>query len=436
MAVEFSEMPVNYGLKYAFDSDTYNSGNVWENYVGGTNATLQNASKAADGSVFFPSGDGFGYWVNDDTSYTDSTKYIICKAINTPSESSYYWLFTERGSSNSYTTDIDVYGTDGTFALYVNGKAVKTAIIPSDYHVIATVKSGTVATLYIDGKQVAQMTGKTAFNPTNYGINVASGTGNTPTESSQNTYVRCAVVCNSAHSAFEIKLNSDWLLIQYGLADKPLESKMSGADAAAIAWCIKQNLEQAKSIDLQKKAYKKGLQRGNEGGANIKEDYEQDGNNLDIDTDGDGRISEPFIGSLEEGIYYTDETGAYVHVWVDMSIVFDDMDSAVSPRIYTGSIVYDAYDSSGNHIAREVIGDRAGNNGWYHWKSVHKNGSFQYVYSLDINGADVRGHFVSCNADGEPLHYYSYDVSPWNDDVESIMGNAVKVGNIPPDIIS
>ena len=343
---------------------------------------------------------------------------IFGKGLSSKKEKADLGLWSSGDKNVSYT--MSIYGSP----------YVRTTVDDSIYHVVVLAKKQSIDTnsqsgamLYVDGELrgflVGTLTGSySGFVTLNRRYNTAYSS-----PCVTDTFVR-AIAVGGEQTVEQIIQNSEYLL--ENIRPESLDSKMSGADAAAIAWCIKQNLEQAKSVKMQKKAYKKGLQRGNEGGADIKEDYEQDGGSIDLSTDGDGRISEPFIGSLEEGIYYTDESGAYVYLWLDNSQGASD-----DTRTSTGAIVYEAHDSSGNLIDKYT--STAGNR---YWKSVHQNGSYYYTYKLTINGADVRLYWVECNADDEPISYYSYDVSPTTSEIVSIMGNAVKVGNIPPDIIS
>ena len=318
--VNFLDMPFNYGLKYAFDCNTYLSGDVWENFTGGTNATLKGTSKAVDGSLFMPKTTGYGYWMVNDN-YEDSTKYIICKATNTPSDDYFYDIFSERGASMLYTTDIHVHGSKSCFAMYANGKAVDTGILPNNYHIIAAVKSGTVATIYVDGVQYGELTNCTKFIPTNYGLNTGESTGKTPTSGWQDVYIRCALVCGFAHSPHEILQNSKWLLAEYGLASKPIDGIMSGADAAAIAWCLAHNIEQEINLEEKTEIYREGIIGGDE------EPYNTN-SYLNVSVNYDGTIAtEPAATDMTRGFILnygdvnTGETQSTIRIWTKIETV-------------------------------------------------------------------------------------------------------------------
>ena len=247
---------------------------------------------------------------------------------------------------------------------------------------------------------------------------------------SLNMYVKYIGYATDNHSAMQIKRNSDWLLVQYGFKAVPLNSEMSGADAAAIAWCIARNMEQSSGLEMQKKLFKKGLKQGVEGGADITEEYEQDTPNLDMSTDGDGGISEPFIGNLTDAIYYTDPTGAYVKMYLDMSWTET---SASGEDHKEGRVVYEAYDNNGVLIDSTWT---IGTSGWS-WHMFRDSG---YHMSVQVVKVSINGSKVICThkevfGDGR-TYYYNVDWSPTGSSVASIMSNAVKVGNIPPDIIT
>lgn len=208
-----------------------------------------------------------------------------------------------------------------------------------------------------------------------------------------------------------------------------VSAAMSGnADIAAIAWVLAKNIEQASSFDLQIQAYKKGLQQGVDGGADIVEEYEEEAVpdepiQIEIRTDEDGRTTEPFIGSLVDGLYYTDETGAYVHMWLDMSYVADGTEI-----VYTGQLVYDAYDSDGNLIATQTTTGSAKRCWKNEWK--YKN-NYGYIYKVKINGSKVTCYEVDFYASSNFKPSYTAGVS-WSPsgEVADIMANAVKVSNV------
>lgn len=433
-AVNFNNMPVNYGLLYAFDCNTYVDGaETWDNSVsGGKAATVVGGTIYMDGSVFFASGVNFAYWINDQ-SYKDSTKYFIAKALNTPSKSSYYWAFTERGASSSYTTDIDVYGSTGVITLYCNASASssRTSIVSTDYHVITTTKSGTTARIYVDGVKYFELTGKTAFTPTNYGIGTASTTGNTPTESDNDLYVKCALVCNAAHSEGEILQNSNWLLEQYGLKSPEKNSRLAGTDAVAIAYAIARNQESMASLQQIKKSYRDGVKQGVKDGADTHEDHTDPNTDpIGIETDEDGNTKEPYIGDLTKGLYFCEAPTSsggdrrYVHMWLDMSYIRD-----ANEWVSRGQIVYDAYDSEGNLIVTQTtigVGNICWRTDWKYKKA------YSYIYNVKIDGSTVTCYEVGFyDYDNFKPHYYHADWSPWST-VAEIMKNSTVRTTLPP----
>lgn len=340
--IDFEAMPINYGLNYAFDCNAYESGAVWTGYQGQEMILSDTVSKYLDGSVLFPSGKGYGYWINSAADYKDSTKYIICKATETSTSNSYNWIFSERAGSYLYTTDICAY-KDGRITLYANQNTPYTDTLATDYHVIAVSKSGTTATIYVDGVQKGQATNVASFTPTNYGINTASNTNAIPSSSTQNLFVKCAVHCKAAHSAYEIKTNSQWLLIQYGLAPEPLNSQMSGADAAVIAWVMAHNTEQSSSVAIQKKMYRKGIKQGADLGGDVTE-----------------KITEP-LG--DEGFNVLDENGPIIDMTKGVYILTDETTIDGVTGIFQLHVYLDGYsetigqDTNTNRVVVELTGN-------------------------------------------------------------------------------
>lgn len=209
-----------------------------------------------------------------------------------------------------------------------------------------------------------------------------------------------------------------------------VESKEMSAKAevAAIAWCIARNFEQSQSLEIQKKMYRKGLKQGVEGGADIKEDYTQDSTSIDMTTDEKGGISEPFIGSLTEGIYCHNSDGSYVYMWLDMSYVSfsEDNDSLTS----TGRMVYETYNSSG---ALTYTRYEIGPSGWNRRKVDPTDGHLIYVGThtnlwIDDNGLVYATYKTVNYDDGKTYHQKIY----WG----SVGRDVVRIGNIPPEIIS
>ena len=174
---------------------------------------------------------------------------------------------------------------------------------------------------------------------------------------------------------------------------------------------------------MQKKAYKNGLKKGIEGGADITEQYEQNTTTLNITPDGtDGAVGEPFIGDLTDGIYYTDATGAYVKMWLDMSYQIGSGDD-----IRTGRMVYEAYDANGVLLDTK----RTTGSGNWAWKSTQYD---EHVTSVKINGSSVT--CTHAQTISGKTRYYNMNWSVSSTTINDIMRNAVTVGNIPPEIIT
>lgn len=201
-------------------------------------------------------------------------------------------------------------------------------------------------------------------------------------------------------------------------------TQSEGALSAAIAWVIARNMEQKDSLEQQKKSYKDGLRVGVDGGADITEQYEQDNTSLDMVTDDNGGVSEPFIGNITDGIYCTNSDGSYVKMWLDMSWTTTLSDGTVK----TGRMRYEAFDADGNSLATS---SSIGTAGWA-WLL----GDDTKVVEVIVNGSDVTCRHAQTDSYGN-IKYYKIDWSPsGSTTITNIMNNAVKVGNVPPEIIS
>lgn len=215
-----------------------------------------------------------------------------------------------------------------------------------------------------------------------------------------------------------------------------IKTQSEGANSAAIAWCIARNLEQANSLAEQKKMFKKGLKQGVDGGADITEEFEQDSTVLDITPDENGGVSAPFIGTLTEGIYCTAEDGSYVKMYLDMS--WENIEETASGNVTTttGRMVYEAYDANGNFVKSDTS---IGNNGMWGWqqKYMYTNGAYQTrnVVKLYVDGCYVSCTHVQINPGYSP-QYFNLDWSPLDEDIINAMKKAVRVGNVPPEIIN
>ena len=420
MAVNFMEMPFADKLSNGFDALNANSvtSDNWQNQIGNTNFILQNAVYNDDAISL--TGSNVGYLpIAEPEEYT---AYILCRAKDvTPTGSRYAQIFGTRDASSRNYAAISI-GTSDTYKL--RSYNTKTYVNPTldNWHILTLVRTDGYFYIYADGKLIISEANSYTTRGDKFMIKSISEVGVTPTvDEAITVQIKCCIILNTVQTSIQIKANAEWLLAQYGLGILPLNSKMSGADAAAIAWCIARNLEQTNSLIMQKKLFKEGLKKGIEGGADITEEFEQDTPNINISTDGDGAISEPFIGQFTDGIYYTDPTGAYVKMWLDMSYQIGSGDN-----IRTGQMVYEAYDADGTLLDTWKT---TGSGNWA-WTSTEYD---EHVVKVVINGSAVTcTHAQTING---TTGYYNMDWSPVGV-AFSIMDNAVRVSNIPPEIIN
>lgn len=209
-------------------------------------------------------------------------------------------------------------------------------------------------------------------------------------------------------------------------------TQSQGASSAAIAWVIARNMEQSTSLSEEKQAYKDGLKVGVKGGADITEEYDKDGNTINLTTGENGSVTEPFIGNFTEGIYcYTDD-GSYVCIRLDMNLEQVTGETGATQYIDKGKIIYDAYDANGTLVESQAVRSQSGH--W--WESTTKwqsGASSTYrVELLTFNLSSLSGVAWSRwrNNAGNTIH--SYWENPTGQVVE-VLSKAVRISNFPPE---
>lgn len=209
-------------------------------------------------------------------------------------------------------------------------------------------------------------------------------------------------------------------------------TKMSGADAAAMSWCIAETLQQNMSLMAQKKAFKDGLQQGIEGGADITEEFTQEIGAIDFELDENGRITSPFLGSFTDGLYVQSADGRYARIYLDMSF-----DESTDTNIRKGCITYELYDASGNLLGSDQVLD-TGNWTWIHG-GVSSDITYAYcVKWMKIDFSRESRYWIwtrwySQGYDETTSGYWDY---PSLEGLSDVISSATKITNIPPEIIS
>lgn len=208
-----------------------------------------------------------------------------------------------------------------------------------------------------------------------------------------------------------------------------------GASSAAIAWCIARNMEQSTSLSEEKQAYKDGLKVGVEGGADITEEYDKDGNTINLTTGENGSVTGPFIGNFTEGIYCHTDDGSYVHIRLDMSLEQVTGETGTTQYIDKGKIVYDAYDANGTLVESQAVRSQSGH--WWESTTQYASGTgWTYrVELLNFDLSNLNGVAWSRwrNNNGNVIH--SYWENPTGN-VAEILSKAVRISNFPPEIIT
>ena len=261
MAVDFTKMPFTDGLSNGFDGMTGVTADSWQNQIGDTDFILQNAEYADNTITLADSNIGY-LPVAEPPEYT---AYILCKTY-IPSYVSNSWaqIFGCRNGTNRCYVGI-YRGTDTSKIYKLRTYTTSTYYNPTmdNWHVITLKRTSGYFNVYADGELIISEANTATTRGDKFMIKSITDKGSTPTVDEAITVnIKCCVICDTAHTDLQVQNNADWLLIQYGFKNAPLDSKMSGADAAAIAWCIARNMEQSKSLEMQKKMYRKGLVSG------------------------------------------------------------------------------------------------------------------------------------------------------------------------------
>ena len=209
-------------------------------------------------------------------------------------------------------------------------------------------------------------------------------------------------------------------------------TQSQGAASAAVAWVIARNMEQSTSLSEEKQAYKDGLKVGIAGGADITEEYDIDGNTINLTTGENGSVKEPFIGNFTEGIYCHTNDGSYVHIRLDMNLEQVTGESGATQYIDKGKIVYDAYDANDVLVESQAVRSQSGH--W--WESTTKwQSGASSTYRVDLLNFDFSGsRYIAWsrwqNTNGNVTQGY------WENPtgkVAEILSKAVRISNFPPE---
>lgn len=209
-------------------------------------------------------------------------------------------------------------------------------------------------------------------------------------------------------------------------------SQSQGAASAAVAWVIARNLEQSTSLSEEKQAYKDGLKVGVEGGADITEEYDKDGNTINLTTGENGSVTEPFIGNFTEGIYCHTNDGSYVHIRLDMSLE-QVTGGTTQTYINRGKIVYDAYDANGTLVKSQAV--RALTGSWWENTTKWLESGASSTYRVDLLNFDFSGSRYIAWSRWQDA-YGNLKQSYWEEPtgiVRTILLKAVRTSNIPPE---
>lgn len=391
MAVNFEEMPVLDGFQGCYDYTNYSGGEVWGNQYGsGADFTLYDA-EVGENYVFFPQKKGRGYI--PENIGNNFTFYAIVKTDAATHFSGACWGIAMCGESSSYRVWAG-YSTSSNLYCLGNGNGYPNAAeTGSDWHCIAVSANNGQQCLYVDGKLAVGTDIARDYAITGFYINTGKYNGAVPSADtySLNMYLKYIGYATENHSAAQIKLNTDWLLIQYGFKNAPLDSKMSGADAAAIAWCMKYNIEQTKNIKAQIKAYRKGLSKG----AGVFEPWETDDTEIEFD------VGEDEKGASDVG--YVDFKNGVQLGYVNP----DDPTDTVTVRIfldhsldeYNGWDVYGlmtviVYDKNGNEISTSRMGYGNGAHPYTWHKETYSTFTGYQINAYD-GGGSVSGYYIN-----------------------------------------
>lgn len=409
-AVNFNDMPVNYGLLYAFDCNTYVDGDTWTDFFGKSNFALTSAVKSDDGAIDFTVNSGNGI-LSVGESYTDSTEYYILKTNGTDTRTTYYFYLVTKDLSDTTRHALCYVGGANPSTRYFgafektndsNSNFVASTIsAATDYHVVAVNRVGNTHRIFIDGVLAITQNGMTAFAPTKYKI-------------WDLTIIRCAVICNTTHSDGEILQNSNWLLEQYGLKPRSKNSRLAGTDAVAIAYAIARNQESAAALQQLKKAYQDGMLDGD---GDTTPSFETDDTDPIINTDpindkDRGESDDGTVIDLSKGVMAIYENPDDPTDTVTVKIIMKH-DEDTSTRY--GYIYVETYDNTGKELGanQHRFLTFQGNRVYHLEKSSSSTQYFtKYICHFSNGSGYISGFYVVDNDDGHWTGGSSYISNP------------------------
>ena len=268
---------------------------------------------------------------------------------------------TKTGFGIWHGTNSNAFGLSATGAPYVY------ATVPqNNYHVVVIARIADTdsygtdsAMLFVDGVLYGFLTG---LNKGNYTGSVTINRyydGSKYGSYGENPMYVKAIAVGGVQNVEEIIENSNYLLNNV-LPEKG-ESKMAGADAAAISWCIATTLQQAASLKNQILSYKKGIIDGDDDGTTDIVIDEDGSVPIEVPVDPDETDPTVIEKTAKRGadMWYTagdDETGDIYYI----RIYTLDTEGTGSSEMgnyryrYADQLVYDLYNENGTRIKEEV----------------------------------------------------------------------------------
>lgn len=254
-----NKLPYADGLIALFDATIADSvsASKWVNQQGGTNFVMQNATYA-------------------DNTITLSGSNVAWLPIAQPTDYTAYILFRTSFADTGNSHWCEIFGTYGNWQCYIGVSmggskyaqlktynTTPTAVCLLDsWHVVTMTKTGGIYTVYYDGTKVITENNSSS-NGDKFLIKSISGKGAKPTvDEKLDILMKYCAICTDIHSAGQISSNTNWILQHTGLMG---DTTQGGINAAAMAYCMAYNKLASQMIEVQKKAYRKGLKDGHDG---------------------------------------------------------------------------------------------------------------------------------------------------------------------------
>lgn len=410
-----SELPYTTGLTDEFTTlvPTSVSASEWVNQKGSANFILQNAD-FADDTITIAGSNVAWLPITEPTEYT---AYILCKTYFTPNSSyprgRWAQFFGCRNGDNRCYVGVSMYSsTINKLRLY--NTVPSTSITMDDWHVITVKRTGGYYYVYADGELIISEANTATTRGDKFMIKSISDVGSTPTvDEAITVYLKYCAVFNIVQTDDQIKENCNQILVDFGLKEAEKDSRLAGADAAAITYAIAKNNETMSALEDIIKSYREGVKEGDDGDSEVTEVIDEDGNvPVEPPMDEDDPDDVDLRGA---DVYYTVETPDgtlyYLRIYTLKETGIGSSERGSYEYAWTYLLVYDLYDENGSAIKTEMPINTyysayvVPSNVWYfkpsHVAADYVNTGYNiymYVEKVRFTGESIVVHWVTVHA--------------------------------------